>query len=197
MTSFLGKIDGLAAAFAAAGIPHAFGGALALAFCVGAPRATADIDVNVFVDPERVEEVFAALPPEVDANATAARLVRRDGQVRLWWDETPLDLFFSYHELHESAARATRRVPFGDVELPVLSCTHLAVFKVLFDRTRDWADLEAMAEAGTVDRSEALVWLDATLGPDADPVVRFRGLVDRPANPEPNLRRLLRPGDQA
>ena len=37
----------------AAGIPHAFGGAFALLWCTGEPRTTVDIDLNIFVAPDR------------------------------------------------------------------------------------------------------------------------------------------------
>jgi len=191
MTSFVEKIEGVERSLAAAAVPHAFGGALALAFCVGDPRATADIDVNVFVTTEEVERVFAALPRGVVTNATAARLARRDGQVRVWWDDTPVDLFFSYHDLHDEAARRARRVSFGELQIPVLSCTDLAVFKVVFNRTRDWADLEAMSDAGSYDHADALGWLEGTLGAEAEPVQRFATLGDRRPETEPSLRRLL------
>lgn len=36
---------------------------------------------------------------------------------------------------------------FEGVEIAVLGPVELAVFKVIFDRTRDWADIEAMLEA--------------------------------------------------
>ena len=41
---------------------HAFGGALALAWCTERARGTIDIDVNVFVDVSRTAEVLSALP---------------------------------------------------------------------------------------------------------------------------------------
>lgn len=195
MSTFVEKIEAVANGLSAAAIPHAFGGALALAFCVGQPRATADIDVNVFVTTDEVDRVFAALPDGVAVDSISVRSVRRDGQVRVMWGENPVDLFFSYHPLHDQAARRARRVAFGDVQIAVLSCTDLAFFKVLFNRTRDWADLEAMTEVGSYDRSEALRWLDATLGADAEPVARFRALRDRRPAPEPTLRRILGVGD--
>ena len=40
--------------------PHAFGGALALAYHAE-PRATVDIDLNVFIPVERADEVLAPL----------------------------------------------------------------------------------------------------------------------------------------
>jgi hypothetical protein len=54
--------------------------------------------------------------------------------------------------------------------IPVLDCTALVVFKALFDRTRDWADIEAVIEAGAADLTEARAWLERVLGRD-DPIV--------------------------
>jgi len=78
-------------------------------------------------------------------------MIARDGQIRLWWEGTPTDLFFDYAPIHDEAARNRRTVPFEGIRIPVLGPVELAVFKVMFDRTRDWADLEAMAERGTLD----------------------------------------------
>ena len=43
----------------AAGIAHAFGGAIALAYCAK-PRGTKDIDINVAVEPSHLDTVIAA-----------------------------------------------------------------------------------------------------------------------------------------
>ena len=48
-----------------AALPHAFGGALALAWCTQRARGTIYIDVNVFVPVARVGDLLAALPAEV------------------------------------------------------------------------------------------------------------------------------------
>ncbi len=73
--------DGLAAA----GIPHAIGGAIALGYCVLEPRGTRDVDVNVFVPPERAREVFAALPAGVEVSGAQleAGRTRRSGEAAL------------------------------------------------------------------------------------------------------------------
>ena len=136
----------------AGGVPHAFGGAIALAYCTLNPRGTSDIDVNIFVAAEACEPALEALPAGVARPPDAADTIRRDGQIRLWWDETPLDLFFDYAPVHREAARHRRTVPFaGDEPIPVLGPVELAVFKAMLDRTRDWADLEEMAAAGALD----------------------------------------------
>ena len=54
------KILELNTGFSDARIPHAFGGALALAWCTKRARGTIDIDVNVFVDPLDSDNVFAS-----------------------------------------------------------------------------------------------------------------------------------------
>ena len=132
-------------------IPHAFGGAIALAYWTLEPRGTRDIDVNVFVPASDAERVLRALPDGVQQPEGTAETIARDGQIRLWWDDTPVDLFFDYVPIHEDAARNRRTVPFEGTRIPVLGPTELAVFKVMFDRTRDWADVEAMVAAGTLD----------------------------------------------
>lgn len=132
-------------------VPHAFGGAIALAYWTLDPRATSDIDVNVFVPAHDCAAVLPALPDGIALPAGTAETIERDGQIRLWWAETPVDLFFDYAPVHADAARHRRTVPFAGVRIPVLGPVELAVFKAMFDRTRDWADIEAMIAAGTLD----------------------------------------------
>ncbi len=62
-----------------------------------------------------------------------------------------MDLFYDYEPVHAAAARNAQTVTFAGTEIPVLGPVELAVFKAMFDRTRDWADIEAMAGAGTLD----------------------------------------------
>ena len=50
MTGIPEKIVAIHQALDAADVPHAFGGALALAWCTERARGTIDIDLNVFVD---------------------------------------------------------------------------------------------------------------------------------------------------
>jgi len=154
-------------ALQAAGFPHAAGGAIALGYCTLEARATQDLDVNVFVPPSRAREVFAALPKQIAATGSDLERAERDGQVRLRWDETPIDLFFSVLPLHDEIERNIRHVPFGDRTIPVLGCTGLAVFKAIFDRPRDWVDIEAMVEARAIDLDEARRWVVEMVGEDA------------------------------
>lgn len=149
-----------------AGIPHAVGGAIALAYCTLDPRGTRDLDFNVFVGPERAREVFAALPDSVEVSGERLERLERDGQVRLRSGGTPVDLFLSVLPFHDHVAEHIRQVPFEGRTIPVLSCTALVVFKAMFDRTRHWADIEAMVEAQSFDVDEASHWLREMPGDD-------------------------------
>ncbi|HUB74055.1 MAG TPA: nucleotidyl transferase AbiEii/AbiGii toxin family protein [Solirubrobacteraceae bacterium] len=149
-----------------AGIPHAVGGAIALAYCTLDPRGTRDLDFNVFVGPGRAREVLAALPETVEVSGERLERLERDGQVRLRSGSTPLDLFLSVLPFHDHVAEHVRQVPFEGRTIPVLSCTALVVFKAMFDRTQDWADIEAMVEAQSFDPDEARRWVGEMLGDD-------------------------------
>lgn len=152
---------------------HAFGGALALAWCTQQARGTIDLDVNLFVGPERTSEALAALPSEVAVSADDRALLERDGQARLWWDTTPVDVFLSTTDFHDAAADRIRWEPFVGEMLPFLACQDLAVFKAFFNRTKDWADLEAMADAGTLDLALVSGVLARYLGADDERVARL------------------------
>jgi hypothetical protein len=154
----------------AARVPHAIGGALALAY-YAEPRATIDVDINVFVPTERWPDIRDALAPlGVDVSVDEAALTR-DGQIRLWWDRNPVDLFFSYDEFHDEMRRGARRVPFGAETLSILAPEHLAVCKAMFDRGKDWLDIEQILVATQpLDLAEIESWLERMVG-KSDPRV--------------------------
>lgn len=154
-------------ALSAAALPHAFGGAIALAYATLDPRGTSDIDVNVFTDAADAARVLDALPPEVDGPPGVVDALTHDGQARLWWDETPVDLFLDTVPLHADAAAHRRDVPFAGATVPVLGPVELAVFKAMSDRTKDWADIEAMLAADTLDAEQVRIAL-ADLVPHGD-----------------------------
>ena len=175
------KLVMLADSLQAAHVPFAFGGAIALAY-YAEPRATIDIDINVFVEPSAVDSVVNVVR-EFGVPVTAAdRLtVERDGQVRLWWGITPLDFFFAYERFHFNAAKRIRRVPFGEQVIPILAPEDLLVCKAVFDRRKDWIDIGQMLllTAGELDVNDARRWLVAIAGAGDE---RVRRLDDAIAN---------------
>jgi hypothetical protein len=173
------KVVAIHRALGTAKIPHALGGALALAY-YAEPRATVDVDVNVFVPTTRWPGVRDALGPlgvdvEVDEEA-----LERDGQVRLWWDRNPVDLFFSYDPFHSEMEGAARRVPFDGISIPILAPEHLTVCKAMFDRPKDWLDIEAIliaTEPLEIDSIED--WLRRMVGADDERLGKLNELLDR------------------
>jgi hypothetical protein len=170
------RIVALHVALDDAALPHAFGGALALAWCTQRARGTIDVDINVFVPPDRARDVLEAMPGGVTWTDHDLELIERDGQVRVWWDRTPVDLFLNTTDFHEKAASRSRLEPFMGDDLPFLSCRDLAVFKAFFNRTKDWADLEEMHEARTLDVDAVVGVLVRLLGTDDERVTRLLAL---------------------
>ena len=160
------KVSALENALAGAEIAHAFGGAIALAY-YATPRGTQDVDINLFVPASEFDRVLAALLPLGVDSPTAAlrRSLERDEQVRLTWDGTPLDLFFSYAALHEACSERRRQVPFAEGQISILSAEDLAIFKVLFSREKDWRDLAelVLAQGERFDGKYVQGWLGAVL----------------------------------
>ena len=161
----------------AATIPHAFGGAIALAY-YAEPRATVDIDVNVFVSTDHSREVLSALAGlGVKVEGADAEIARSD-QCRTRWGSNPVDLFFADLALHAAMQRAMRRVPFARGEIPILAPEHLMVCKALFNRSKDWLDIEQMLIAVSDLRTEEVWrWMDDIAGEDDGRTQRLRSMV--------------------
>jgi hypothetical protein len=174
-SSLVDKIVALVHTFEDAATPYAFGGALALAY-YGEPRVTVDVDVNLFVPPSDVDAIARLLEPlGIEVNATMREAVRRDGQARFRWGETPVDVFFSYDAFHEQAATRVRRVPFGPVTMRILGPEDLVVCKAVFDRRKDWIDIDQVLAltAGELDIHDIRSWLVAIVGAADERVARF------------------------
>ncbi|HUS61229.1 MAG TPA: hypothetical protein VMY34_03465, partial [Acidimicrobiales bacterium] len=62
-----------------------------------------------------------------------------------------MDIFLNIARFHDEVAARVRWEPFGGTDVPFLACEDLAVFKAFFNRTRDWADREAMRDSGALD----------------------------------------------
>jgi hypothetical protein len=156
------------------GVPHQFGGAIALAWYRN-PRATTDIDVNLTLPPEAAAPVLGAVATlGVTVTDADRERIARDGQTRLDWAGYALDVFFATLEFHHDMARGARTVRFGPVEIPILAPEHLIACKAVFDRPKDWLDMEEMVHWGTeIDAAETLGWVAAILGDDSEQYARL------------------------
>lgn len=160
------KIILLHQALDAVDIHHAFGGALALAWCTGRARGTIDIDINIFVPVAETDDILSRLPADITVTARDRAMLKRDGQVRVWWEKTPVDLFLNTTPYHEEVASRIRWERFMDADVPFLSCQDVAIFKAFFNRGKDWVDIDEMLAAGTVSLNEVIATLIDYVGAD-------------------------------
>jgi hypothetical protein len=175
--AFPAKVLAIHQALDEAGVAHAVGGAIALGY-YAIPRATVDIDINVFIEASQaatVLDLLARLGVSVEGGLAA---VARSDQCRVSWDHTPVDLFFSDMPFHDAMAAASRQVPFAGGTLPILAAEHLIVCKALFDRQKDWPDILNVLVTHTDLRvSEITRWMDEIAGPDDHRTVRLRTML--------------------
>jgi hypothetical protein len=176
VSELVDKLFAIHDALTEAGIAHAFGGAIALAYCVEEPRGTRDLDVNIFVAASQAEAVLASLPTGVKVGKEDIAKVKRDGQARLDWDGTPIDVFLNSIPLHDAVAASVVWVRLEGRDVPVLDCASLAIFKAFFNRTKDWADLEAIALATPEDIETAATTIAELVGKDDPAVARLESL---------------------
>jgi len=101
-----------------------------------------------------------------------------DGQARLDWDGSYLDVFFATMDLHLEMAERSRVVRFGPVDIAILAPEDLIVCKAVFDRPKDWLDIEEILRWGTeVDATLTRFWVGEILGPDAEQSRRLAELL--------------------
>lgn len=137
----------VARAFQAGHVSYAIGGALAYGVW-GIPRATLDIDINIFVDDvdlQLVVDALATLGIAIDLQQ-AQRDSVAEGMFVARFGAYRLDLFTPSIPFSREAERT--RVPLtieGQV-VQFLSAEALAVFKLLFFRPKDIVDLERLLE---------------------------------------------------
>jgi hypothetical protein len=176
MSSLVERLIAIHDALAQAKLPHAIGGAIALGYCTAEPRGTRDLDINIFVTRARADDVFAALPASITVTLANVEQVQRDGQTRLMWDDMPVDIFLNVLPFHDEVAVGVREVVFAGRTIPVLDCGALTVFKAMFDRTKDWADIEAMVEHRSIDVENTAARIASLDGPGSQRAQRLRDL---------------------
>jgi hypothetical protein len=164
----------LAASFSSRHVDYALGGAFAYGVWA-IPRGTLDVDVNVFVPPERLPDVMDALVDEgaeVDRD-TALKRAEAEGMFEAWVGPIRIDVFVPSIPYSWEAARRRRSVTIAGRSCDVLSPESLAVFKLLFFRPKDLVDLERLVavQGDALDDADVRRAVVEMLGED-DPRVR-------------------------
>lgn len=74
-----------------------------------------------------------------------------------------------------------------DSLVPIVSATDLAIFKLLFNRGKDWGDVESMLRFGKVDVQEVQHWLGKIVGPDDARLARLDELLRLVREPDKDV----------
>ncbi len=160
----------------ARGVPYALGGALAYGVWA-LPRATKDVDLNVFVRPER-------LPAALDALAGAGVAFDRDAALRQsaeeglfvgWVGACRIDIFTPSIPFSWEALETRVQVELGGQRAWFLSAEALSFFKLMFFRGKDLVDLERLVSTmgKRLDAPYVRRWLVETMGEDDERVKKW------------------------
>ena len=128
-----------------AGHAYALGGALAYGM-YGIPRATHDVDINVFVALDGlgpVLETLAAAGVALDPER-ALKEARQEGALIGRYGTMRIDVFVPSIPFSWEASRTRVKRTVAGHSLWFLSAEALAVFKLLFFRGKDLVDLERL-----------------------------------------------------
>ena len=148
-------------------LPYMVIGAAAVGFW-GEPRATLDVDVTIWVEPDRIEatvEEFASRLTLRTANPMETMQRLRLLPVRAT-NGVPIDLLFAKWPIEKQALERAIWLQIGNVQVRVAPLEYLLFLKLISDRPKDLTDAEALIRRhrGTADLS----WLESELSALAD-----------------------------
>ena len=153
------------------GQEYALGGAIALGYW-GLPRSTVDVDVTLFLPPDRPTECVWLLQ-EIGCQVTtekALESLREDGFCRVTHSGLDIDVFLPIVPFYEAARARRKRVPLAGRHVAIWDAETLTVFKMMFFRRKDLADVEQilLLQGAALDRAwvrERLVEIYGSLDP--------------------------------
>jgi hypothetical protein len=157
------------------GLRRSYGGAIAYNF-YGTPRLTRDVDVLVLLPDTRIPALVEALAAEgcrredgpavpIDPRDVLADLRGRAHLTSLILRGVRVEIFVPWHPFHHRVLERSPKRELAGREIRIHSAEDLIVFKKVFDRPMDIADIRAMvlAQKGRLDldriRSDARLLL--------------------------------------
>lgn len=125
------------------GQTYALGGAIALGYW-GLPHSTVNVDVTVYLSPEKPSEcVWLLQDIGCDVSVTKAiDSLREHGFCRVSWAGLNVNVFLPIVPFYEAARIRRKRVLLGQPQVWIWDAESLAVFKMMFFRRKDIADVE-------------------------------------------------------
>ncbi len=170
----------LADALEQAEIPYAIGGAIAYGLHAP-PRATNDVDLNIFAPLNEIDRIFDALEDGGAAvdRASARRSADERGDFTARVHGMRVDVFVPSIDLSASAAGRIRQGVLLGRPIAVLSAEDLVLFKLLFFRAKDLSDIERLVrfQEERLDRNYIRRWLIELVGADDVRVATWDRLV--------------------
>ena len=144
------------------GQEYAFGGAIALGYW-GEPRGTIDVDLTLFVPPDKTTACIRLLQElgfEFQTGEARTSL-EEHGFCQVRYRGVRVDVFLPTLPFYETARTRRRRVALGETSILVWDPEVLIVFKMMFFRRKDVADVEQIlrTQGANLDRD----WVRARL----------------------------------
>lgn len=138
------------------GCDYALGGAVALG-CWAEPRGTVDVVVSLYLpvaDPAQTIAVLRRIGAQLSEEDARTSLTTH-GFCRVQFQGRILDVFLPIASIYEAARARRQRMRVGDREVFVWDAETLCVFKMMFFRRKDFADVEAilLTQGGALDRN--------------------------------------------
>jgi len=153
------------------GLPYAIGGAIALGF-YAPPRATMDVDVNVFVPPQTdlarlLDTLSAAGFVPADDAASLRTQACTEGQFQGAIAGMRVDVFVPAIPFYAQLEARRQQVPLLGRPIWIVGAEDLVVLKLMFFRRKDLADVEAVLreQATSLDRAYIRQTLVELAGP--------------------------------
>jgi hypothetical protein len=139
----------LAAELTAANCEYALGGAIALGFWAE-PRGTLDVDVTLFLPPNQPTACVRTLQKIgcIVKTEDAMHSLTEHGFCTVEFEEHRLDVFLPIIPFYEHARQRRRQVVLGGQPVTIWDAETLCVFKMMFFRRKDLADVEQILRMG-------------------------------------------------
>ena len=146
---------------------YALGGAIALGYW-GAPRGTVDVDVTVYLPSDKPSDCVWLLQ-EIGCELSAVEAIgslREHGFCRVTLGGVRVDVFLPIAPFYEAARARRKRVEIAGQPAMIWDAETLTVFKMMFFRRKDLADVEQIlrSQAAQFDRAWVRERLAETYG---------------------------------
>jgi hypothetical protein len=141
----------LAAALDAQGQEYALGGAIALGYW-GEPRGTVDVDLTLFLPADKPSQCIGCLQ-DIGCDVKPAAVLQslqEHGFCRVSYQGVRVDVFLPIVPFYEAARQRRKMVQLSGQSIAIWDAESLVVFKMMFFRRKDVADVEQILRSQIV-----------------------------------------------